>query len=301
VTGRAYASPEAFKQALERRLRGPSGAGAQLSRKRQLLVFDRFLARVVGVFGDAVTLKGGLVLEFRLERARTTKDVDLRVVGPPDRLLERLQEAARRDLGDFLSFEVVPDDEHPEIQNDGVQYDGLRFRATCRLAGKGYGHPFGVDVAFGDPVLGEPEVVVAEDVLGFIGVPPPKLRVYPVETHVAEKLHAYTLPRSRPNSRVKDLPDIALLASVQPLEAARLRAALEQTFRFRKTHELPAALPEPIAAWEAPYAAMARTDQLTWPTLAAVTTAAKTFLDPVLVGGLEATWDPVAWAWKPAE
>jgi hypothetical protein len=96
VTGRAYASPEAFKQALERRLRGPSGAGAQLSRKRQLLVFDRFLARVVGVFGDAVTLKGGLVLEFRLERARTTKDVDRRVVGPPDRLLERLQEAARR-------------------------------------------------------------------------------------------------------------------------------------------------------------------------------------------------------------
>jgi hypothetical protein len=45
------------------------------------LVFDRFLARVVAVLGDAVLLKGGLVLELRLERARTTKDIDLRVTG----------------------------------------------------------------------------------------------------------------------------------------------------------------------------------------------------------------------------
>jgi hypothetical protein len=39
-------------------------------------------------------------------------------------------------------------------QNDGMQYEGLRFRAECRLAGKLYGQPFGVDVAFGDPILG---------------------------------------------------------------------------------------------------------------------------------------------------
>ena len=35
------------------------------------------------VLGDAVLLKGGLVLELRLERARTTKDIDLRVTGSP--------------------------------------------------------------------------------------------------------------------------------------------------------------------------------------------------------------------------
>jgi len=75
-----------------------------------------------------------------------------------------------------------------------------------------YGRPFGVDVAFGDPIHGEPEVIVAEDVLAFAGVAPPTLRVCPVETHIAEKLHAYTMPRARPNSRVKDLPDVALVA-----------------------------------------------------------------------------------------
>ena len=73
------------------------------------------------------------------------------------------------------------------------------------------------------------------------------LRLYPIETHLPEKLHAYTMPRPRPNSRVKDLPDIALLATAQSIDAKRLREALEQTFTFRKTHELPSRLPDPTA------------------------------------------------------
>lgn len=135
MTVRTYSSPEAFKQALEQRLRTSAKSGAGFARNRQLLVFDRFLARIVAVLGDAVTLKGGLVLELRLERARTTKDGDLRMTGAPDDVLAKLQEAGRLDLGDFMTFELGPDEEHPEIQNDGLQYDGLRFRAECKLAG----------------------------------------------------------------------------------------------------------------------------------------------------------------------
>jgi hypothetical protein len=160
-------------------------------------------------------------------------------------MLARLQQAGRIDLGDFMIFEVTPDTDHPEIRNDGLPYDGLRFRVVCLLAGKLYGQTFGVDIAFDDPMLGEPEVVVAEDVLDFAGIAPPTLRLYPVETHLAEKLHAYTMPRKRPNSRVKDLPDIGLLAGVRSLEADRLRAALDLTFRFRNTHPLPGSLPAP--------------------------------------------------------
>jgi len=298
MTPRTYSSPEAFKQALEQRLRDASGNGVEFGRRRQLLVFDRFLARVVAVLGDAATLKGGLVLELRLERARTTNDIDLRMVGSPDQALSRLQEAGRRTLGDFMTFEVGPDVDHPEIQNDGTQYEGYRFRAECRLAGKRYGHPFGVDVAFGDPMLGEPEVVAADDVLAFAGVAPPTIRLYPVETHLAEKLHAYTMPRTRPNSRVKDLPDLALLAMAKSIDATRLRQAFEQTFAFRKTHTLPALLPPPLDAWRRPYEAMAREDHLPWRTLEDVTTAAKAFLDPVLAASLEAAWDPEGWRWR---
>jgi hypothetical protein len=105
---------------------------------------------------------------------------------------------------------------------DGMQYDGMRFRAECQLAGKLYGQRFGVDVAFGDPILGEPDVVTADDVLGFVSIEPPSLRLYPVETHIAEKLHGPSPRRhiharmSRPRPRVAlpgDAPDRAPLPS----------------------------------------------------------------------------------------
>jgi hypothetical protein len=67
----------------------------------------------------------------------------------------------------------------------------MRFPAECRLAGKQYGQPFGVDITFGDPMF---------------------------ETHTAEKPHAYTMPRARLHTRVKDLPDIALLATLQRVD-----------------------------------------------------------------------------------
>ena len=301
MTARAYTTPAAFKQAVETRLKSASSGGLDFGRRRQLLVFDRFLARIASVFGDAATLKGGLALELRLERARTTKDVDLRMVGSPARVLEQLQEAGRQDLGDFMAFEVQADAEHPEIRNDGMQYEGMRFRAECRLAGKIYGQVFGVDVAFGDPMFGEAEVVVASDTLDFAGIAPPTLRLYPLATHVAEKLHAYTLPRARPNSRVKDLPDLALLASVGSLDPRRLRAAIDQTFAFRATHAPPAALPDPPVAWAKPYAQMAEENRLPWTTLADVTAAARAFLDPVLAAAAQAEWSPTTWTWDAGE
>jgi hypothetical protein len=298
MTGRSYATPTAFKEALEQRLRQSVSGGVDVARRRQLLVFDRFLARIAAVLGDAAILKGGLVLEFRLKRARTTNDIDLRLTGSPVEVLARLQEAGRCDLGDFLGYEVGPDADQPTIQNDGMRYEGFRFRATCTLAGKLYGQPFGVDIVIGDPIVGEPERVTATDVLGFAGIAPPQILLYPIETHLAEKLHAYTMPRSRPNSRVKDLPDIALLATAQPIEASRLRTALEQTFTFRATHPLPLALPDPPAAWGQPYATVAAEDHLPWPLLAEVTAAAKAFLDPVLANDLQGTWVPSLWAWR---
>ncbi|MFO0742381.1 MAG: hypothetical protein U0270_41290 [Labilithrix sp.] len=36
-----------------------------------------------------------------------------------------------------------------------------------------------------DPIFGEPDIVVTDDILGFAGVAPPSLRVYPLETHIA--------------------------------------------------------------------------------------------------------------------
>jgi len=293
-----YATPLAFKQALEQRLKSSSTTGANFGRRRQLLIFDRFLARLTHVAGDAVTLKGGLALELRLARARTTKDVDLRMMGSSGDVLERLQEAGRLDLGDSMRFEVQPYDDHPEIQNEGMRYEGFRYRTECRLAGMIYGRPFGVDVAFGDPLIGEPDIVVAEDLLGFAGIAPPTLRLYPVVSHISEKLHALTMPRPRPNSRVRDLPDLALLATTGAIDGEALRSAIGTTFAHRGTHPVPDAVPAPPDFWEVPYAAMAAADELPWATLPRVREAVSSFLDPVLRPDRIANWEPGEWKWQ---
>ena len=295
---RKYESPAAFKQALEQRLRTPSSSGIDFTRRRQLLVFDRFLARVVRVMGDTAILKGGLVLELRLARARTTKDIDLRVVGPPEGVLDRLQQAGRLDLGDFMTFEVRPDSEHPEIHDDGMKYRGLRYRTEGKLAGKPYGQPFGVDITFADPILGQPDLIVGADVLAFAGIAPPTLRLYPVESHIAEKLHSYTMPRIRENSRVKDLPDLALLGKVRDIDGVWLRQALEQTFHFRATHPLPPSVPEPPASWAEVYRRMADEDDLEWGTIQILVAAVRAFLDPPLRRAANARWSPRDWRWQ---
>jgi hypothetical protein len=103
VTTRLYANPLAFKQAVETRLKNASSTDFDFGRRRQLLVFERFLARIVPVFGDAATLKGGLALELRLDhpeiqvaapRARARRHGSRRQDGASRRL--RSKEHGRR-------------------------------------------------------------------------------------------------------------------------------------------------------------------------------------------------------------
>ena len=293
-----YGSPAAFRMAVESRLRAEViRSGMDSQRFRQLLTFDRFLARLFSVFRDAVLLKGGLALEMRLSRARATRDIDLRMVGAPDDILPRLQEAGRMDLGDFLLFEVQPDPDQPILDAEAMRYTGRRYRCEPRLAGRRFSRPFGLDVAFAEPLAGEPDVIRGMSFFEFAGIPPTKYRVVPPETHIAEKLHAYTLPRPRPNSRVKDLPDLALLALVRSFDSEVLTTAIRQTFAHRGTHPVPVVVPAPPREWSPVYERLAATDDLRWRDLETLAAAVRGFLDPVLVGG-RGTWDPEAWSWS---
>ena len=118
----------------------------------------------------------------------------------------------------------------------------------------------------------------------------------PVETHIAEKLHAYTVPRPRPNSRVKDLPDIALLAEAGVLDGSSVVRAIAETFAHRATHPAPLRLPDPPEAWAPAYKRMAEEEGLPWADLASLIVALRAFLEPVL-NGVQGTWDPATWRW----
>lgn len=48
---------------------------------------------------------------------------------------DHLKAAVALDLGDFMRFDVAPDADHPEITNEGMLYEGQRYRVTCTLAG----------------------------------------------------------------------------------------------------------------------------------------------------------------------
>ncbi len=290
-----YKTAEDFRRALEQRLTTQAKDSARgLVRERQVFIFERFLARAAATDMDVV-VKGGMALELQTIRARSTRDIDLRAMGAPELFNAALLELGACELGDYLSFRVDPH-ARPELDSIGMKYPGKRYRVQAMLAGKRYGDPFGVDVAFGEPIVGAPARLKGRADLSFIGVESPELAVYPRTTHIAEKLHAYTVPRPTPNSRVRDLPDIAILASIGAMQDVELRDALEQTFAHRDTHPLPGSFPAPPERWRMPYAELAEANRLAWKDLDAVYEHARTFIDHVLSGG-RGRWDPTTWNW----
>jgi hypothetical protein len=135
VTPPTYGSPLAFRQALDARIRNEAAtSGATIERIRQLLVFDRFLARVGRHLGSRVVVKGGVVMELRLEKARATRDVDLKWSGPNEDVVTELRAAADLDLGDFLTFEIAANREHPTLRAEACGTTGSVFPSRAPSA-----------------------------------------------------------------------------------------------------------------------------------------------------------------------
>lgn len=297
----AVTHPMQFRVSVDDRLRREALAmGRPLNRVRTLLVMQRFLARMVAVAPEAFVLKGGLALELRLARARTTRDVDVLARGDADGADALLLRAASfvSDPPDHIVFSVGPNPDAPEIDGDGVRDHGRRYRVTSTIASRPFGDPFGVDVAIADAVVGDPEVLEGSDFFARYGLSRLRVPVYPLPTHIAEKVHALTLPRSRPNARLKDLVDVALLSELDGHGADLLRNAIDRTFAFRASHPVPERLPAPPHEWTARYARMQADERLSWATLEDAQAVARAFLDPVLAGAA-GRWEASSRSWRP--
>ena len=306
---------ERFERAEDARRALIKGLGRQ-PRELQLAALELFAARLMLEFGALATLKGGMAARLRLPVARLTEDVDVHLgrVFEADELLARLKSAAARDLEDFCLFKVERDTSHPVIDAEDVVYGGQRYVVRCTLAGKKLGE-FGVDVSFAEPMLSEPELLGRSAVFALLALEPPTMRLYPLETHIAEKFYIYAKPRvGKPNSRTKDLPDLALLAQSRALNAASLRSVLERKFAQRiavvreRRPDFEFALPSVVPPlpdgkrgeyWRDNYKRILQDQpELPWKTLEACHAAVCAFLNPVLAGA-EGMWSPDEWAWVP--
>jgi hypothetical protein len=254
-----------------------------LNRLRRQVSFDRLLARLFREESPPWVLKGGYALELRFKAARSTVDIDLTVQRVPASagddqnqiVRELLQGAADVPLGDWFEFTFGP----PVMDLTAAPYGGARYSVEARMNERIFAR-FHLDAGIGDVVSPPLETIVCRDWLGFAGIRPSQVRMIAREQQFAEKLHAYTLPRSSANNRVKDLVDMALLIGSGGLDRRRVLNALHLTFERRGTHDLPASLLAPPADWQIPFRALAEECRLPGD-LAAVFAQIEEFLDEV--------------------
>ncbi|MDB5059086.1 MAG: hypothetical protein JWO59_2558 [Chloroflexi bacterium] len=194
-------TPAGFRTQLLQRLRNEAlRSGISVERHQQRIAFERLLARLP-VDGNWI-LKGGLALQFRYGlHSRATKDVDLRITMAPAIGLERLREVvATAPASDNFSFEFG--DIAQELQ--GAPDGTIRVKVLARIAGDAF-NTFHIDLSSGDALTYDPDRLLGSNLLAFAGITPVEFPVYPITQHMAEKLHAYTLPCNQENTRVKDL------------------------------------------------------------------------------------------------
>jgi len=170
--------------------------------------------------------------------------VDMGFLGHGENTSERLAEVFRNvcSVGVVLDgVEFDPDSVNVAPIREEGKYQGQRIKLTAFL-GKAR-IPIQVDVGFGDVVTPKARTISYPTLLD---LPAPRIRTYPRETVVAEKLQAMVV-LGIANSRMKDFYDLYVLAREFDFEGAILTRAIQATFRRRKTeipHDTPLSLTE---------------------------------------------------------
>jgi len=210
-----------------RRLRSP---GEDLNRILQRYAAERFLYRLgASPVADRFILKGAsLFLAWNGDVYRATGDVDLLATG------ENPQHATRRAL-DIIC--AVP------CAEDGIVFDPSRTRVQQLPVDDGRATrshlvgllgtaelPLQVDIGVGDTVAPPPN---RSEYPTLLDHPRPVVWMYPRETLIAEKFAAMVL-LDLGNSRIKDVWDIAALATDFAFDGPVLKRAVQATLLQRE-------------------------------------------------------------------
>jgi predicted nucleotidyltransferase component of viral defense system len=193
---------------------------------------ERLLHRLsVSVYANEFVLKGAALFTLWTGRMhRATRDLDLLGFGSDD--LEHVRDVFREVLSQRSEPDGVEfDADTLDVQTirEGQEYGGARVALIARIAQARI--RLQVDIGYGDAVTPQAEDVVFPALLEF---PAPRLRAYPRQTVVAEKLEAM-VHLGVANSRMKDFFDLAFLARRFDFDGATLVTAIRATFARRGT------------------------------------------------------------------
>ena len=198
-----------------------------------LYMQERLLYRLsVSPYADNFVLKGGLML-FSIDRfnTRPTVDMDFLAQNMPNRLdyiKQTVSAIAGLSCDDGLNFRLE-DIAVEDIVEHGT-YSGVRAGITCFI-GKAWKR-LPIDIGFGDAVVPGPMNIVYPVLLDT--EPPPLIRVYSLESAIAEKFEAM-IKLSFINSRMKDFYDISTLSRKHNFEGHVLQEAIIETLQRRGT------------------------------------------------------------------
>jgi len=205
---------------------------------------ERLLYRLASSeHGSLFVLKGAALFTLWTGQPhRATRDLDLLGFGDPS------EDQIRSVFADVLAVEVDDDGVRFDASTLAVgpireeqEYGGVRVLLAAQVSGARV--RLQIDIGFGDAIT--PEAVLV-DFPALLDFPAPKLRAYPRETVVAEKLEAM-VKLGQANTRMKDFYDLAVLSQTFAFEGALLIRAIAATFARRGT-PLPSGLPVALTA-----------------------------------------------------
>ncbi|HAT2053636.1 nucleotidyl transferase AbiEii/AbiGii toxin family protein [Legionella pneumophila] len=200
---------------------------------------ERLLYRIgISKYASQFLLKGALLFNLWYDMPhRPTKDIDLLGVGSNELnyLTSVFKEICSITADDGMVFDEKSVTAET-IKKEGG-YTGARIELFAELSKARI--KIQVDIGYGDAVTPGPidanyPVLISE-------LPAPKIRIYPVYTVIAEKLHAIAL-LGMANSRLKDYLDLYVLLSQEQLDNQVLAKAIHATFT-RRGMPVPEVLP----------------------------------------------------------
>ena len=295
-----YGTPQAFDRALVDRLRDLSRTtGASPDQLRTFVAFDRLLARLNALNDENFVVKGGVALEYRMPNTvRRTNDLDLAMHGFTE-ARDAMRAATRLNIGDHFTTSIVKEPTADKPIIEGVA--SYRWGLHVNVGQKQFSY-LTLDVGIEETSFRRPDTIEAPNFLAFAGLPPTSVRVIPVEYHLAEKLHAYarTYAANRPSSRVKDLVDMVLIASRNPIESDSLRNAIIDVFSSRGSLEIPRRFIDPPAVWRDRYAALIKPIGID-DNMAVGASIARELFDGALARRDQRVWDPAQLLWNTLE